>query len=221
MPEVVGFKLTGNSPKERPPPTLALTVTQMLRKKGVVGKFVEFYGPGLTNISLADRATVANMAPEYGATMGFFPVDEETLNYLRTDRPRRRARSQLVEAYYKAQDMFRTDDTPGSGLHRHHRTGSVDVVPSLAGPRRPQDRIELTDMKETWNETLRKPIDEGGFGLSEEKRQESQVKRRTANPRAENGCRRYRRDHQLHQHFQPVGDAGRRPCWPRKRWRKA
>ena len=167
MPEVVGFKLTGQLPDGATATDLALTVTEMLRKKGVVGKFVEFYGPGLSHMSLADRATVANMAPEYGATMGFFPVDEETLNYLRLT-GRDESLIRLVEAYYKAQGMFRTDDTPDPVFSDTIELDLSTVVPSLAGPRRPQDRIELKDMKKAWNDTLRKPIDQGGFGLSEE-----------------------------------------------------
>jgi aconitate hydratase len=168
MPEVVGFKLTGKLAEGATATDLALTVTQMLRKKGVVGKFVEFYGPGLSNISLADRATVANMAPEYGATMGFFPVDEETLNYLRLT-GRDEERIALVEAYYKAQGMFRTDDTPDPVFSDVIELDLGTVVPSLAGPKRPQDRVELTNMKDKWNELIRAPIDKGGYGLSEEK----------------------------------------------------
>jgi len=168
MPEVVGFKLTGKLAEGATATDLALTVTQMLRKKGVVGKFVEFYGPGLSNISLADRATVANMAPEYGATMGFFPVDQETLNYLRLT-GRSEEQIALVEAYYKAQDMFRTDDTPDPVFSDVIELDLGTVVPSLAGPKRPQDRVELTRMKERWNELIRAPIDQGGYGLSEEK----------------------------------------------------
>lgn len=177
MPEVVGFKLTGQLPDGATATDLALTVTQMLRKKGVVGKFVEFYGPGLSSMNLADRATVANMAPEYGATMGFFPVDEETLNYLRLT-GRDESLIRLVEAYYKAQGLFRTDDTPDPVFSDTIELDLSTVVPSLAGPRRPQDRIELKNMKETWNETLRKPIDQGGFGVTEEKAAKSvKVKR--------------------------------------------
>lgn len=165
-PEVVGFKLTGKLPEGATATDLALTVTEMLRKKGVVGKFVEFYGPGLSNISLADRATVANMAPEYGATMGFFPVDEESLNYLRnTGRDEKLV--QLVEDYCKAQGLFRTDDTPDPIFSDTIELDLSTVVPSLAGPKRPQDRIELKDMKNAWNETLRKPVEERGFGLSD------------------------------------------------------
>jgi aconitate hydratase len=168
MPEVIGFKLTGSLSEGATATDLALTVTQMLRKKGVVGKFVEFYGSGLSNISLADRATVANMSPEYGATIGFFPVDEETLNYLRST-GRDEEQIKLVEAYYKAQGMFRTDDTPDPVFTETIELDLSTVVPSLAGPKRPQDRIELSAMKETFNNVIRTPIEKGGYGLSEEK----------------------------------------------------
>jgi len=168
MPEVIGFKLTGSLAEGATATDLALTVTQMLRKKGVVGKFVEFYGSGLSNITLADRATVANMAPEYGATIGFFPVDEETLNYLRmTGRSEEQVR--LVEAYYKAQGLFRTDDTPDPVFTETLELDLSTVVPSLAGPKRPQDRVELTQMKDSFNQIIRTPIEKGGYGLSEDK----------------------------------------------------
>jgi aconitate hydratase len=167
MPQVVGFKLTGQLPEGATATDLALTVTQMLRKKGVVGKFVEFYGPGLSNISVADRATVANMAPEYGATMGFFPVDEETLNYLRST-GRDESLVKLVEAYCKEQGLFRTDETPDPVFTDTLELDLGDVEATLAGPRRPQDKIALTDMKSTFEQTLTKPVDQGGFGLSEE-----------------------------------------------------
>lgn len=165
-PDVIGFKLTGQLAEGATATDLALTVTQILRQKGVVGKFVEFYGPGLSNISLADRATVANMAPEYGATIGFFPVDEESLNYLRNT-GRDEELVELVKEYYTAQGMFRTDDTPDPAFTDTIELDLGDVKPSLAGPRRPQDRIELTDMKQSWNETLTKPIEDGGFGVGE------------------------------------------------------
>ncbi|BCJ88006.1 aconitate hydratase AcnA [Effusibacillus dendaii] len=166
IPQVVGFKLTGTLAEGATATDLALTVTNMLRKKGVVGKFVEFYGPGISSMSLADRATVANMAPEYGATMGFFPVDQETLNYLRLT-GRDEEQIALVEAYYKAQNMFRTDDMADPVFTDTIELNLADVVPSLAGPKRPQDRIELTKMKENFNSTVRTPVDQGGFGLSE------------------------------------------------------
>src|SRR3970282_160908 len=151
IPEVVGFKLTGRLPEGATGTDLVLTVTQMLRKKGVVGKFVEFYGAGLSNLSVATRATIANMAPEYGATMGFFPVDDETLNYLRFT-GRTADLVGLVETYCKAQGLFRTDSTADpvftDGLHLD--LGSIE--PSIAGPRPPQDRVPLTSAKQNWRE---------------------------------------------------------------------
>ncbi|GIP49825.1 Aconitate hydratase [compost metagenome] len=171
-PEVIGFKLTGSLAEGATATDLALTVTQMLRKKGVVGKFVEFYGPGLANIGLADRATVANMAPEYGATIGYFPVDTETLAYLRGT-GRSEEQIALVEAYYKAQGMFRTNDTPDPEFSDLIELDLGSVVPSLAGPKRPQDRIELTAMKESFNTIIRTPVEKGGYGLSEEKIEQS------------------------------------------------
>ncbi|MDQ0337907.1 aconitate hydratase [Caldalkalibacillus uzonensis] len=166
-PEVVGFKLTGRLPEGATATDLALTVTEILRKKGVVGKFVEFYGDGLSNISVADRATVANMAPEYGATMGFFPVDEQTLDYLRLT-GRSEEQVQLVKAYYQAQGLFRTDDSAEPVFSDTVTLDLSSIEPTLAGPRRPQDRIVLSKMKESFNNTLHAPIDEGGFGLSDD-----------------------------------------------------
>ncbi|OPA75546.1 aconitate hydratase 1 [Paenibacillus selenitireducens] len=170
-PEVIGFKLTGNLAEGSTATDLALTVTQLLRKKGVVGKFVEFYGPGLSNISLADRATVANMAPEYGATIGFFPVDHETLNYMRST-GRTEEQVELVANYYKEQGMFRTDATPDPIFSDVVELDLGTIVPSLAGPKRPQDRVELTNMKEAFNSIIRTPIDKGGYGLSDDKIEE-------------------------------------------------
>jgi aconitate hydratase len=146
LPPVVGFKLHGKLREGCTATDLVLTVTQMLRKKGVVGQFVEFYGAGLSALSLADRATVANMAPEYGATIGFFPVDEETLNYLRTSN-RDPELIALVEAYSKEQGLFRTDETPDPVFSSTIELDLATVVPSLAGPKRPQDRVELPDVK--------------------------------------------------------------------------
>jgi len=171
-PEVVGFKLTGSLAEGSTATDLALTVTEILRKKGVVGKFVEFYGPGLSNISLADRATVANMAPEYGATIGYFPVDSETLNYLRST-GRSEEQIALVEAYYKEQGMFRTDSTPDPIFTDTIELDLGSVVPSLAGPKRPQDRIELTAMKESFHAIGKTPVDKGGYGLTDEKLEQS------------------------------------------------
>lgn len=167
-PEVIGFKLTGSLAEGATATDLALTVTQMLRKKGVVGKFVEFFGPGLGNISLADRATVANMAPEYGATIGFFPVDQETLNYMSLT-GRSEEQIELVKAYYTAQGLFRTEDTEDPAFTDVIELDLASIVPSLAGPKRPQDRVELTNMKQSFLDIVRTPIDKGGYGLSDEK----------------------------------------------------
>jgi aconitate hydratase len=143
IPEVVGFKLTGKLAEGVTATDLVLTVVEMLRKKGVVGKFVEFYGPGLDQLSLADRATIANMAPEYGATCGFFPIDQETINYLRFT-GRDEARVQLVEAYAKAQGLWR-DDSVTAEFTDSLSLDISSVEPSLAGPKRPQDRILLSN----------------------------------------------------------------------------
>jgi len=142
LPEVIGFRLTGK-PKEGITATdIVLTVVQMLRKKGVVSKFVEFFGPGLNNMTLADRATIANMGPEYGATCGFFPVDSETLNYLHVT-GRDEDRIALVEAYSKAQGMWREEGDTPPVFTDTLELDLGDVVPSMAGPKRPEGRIAL------------------------------------------------------------------------------
>ncbi|NOT71950.1 MAG: aconitate hydratase AcnA [Hyphomicrobium sp.] len=146
IPEVIGFKLTGRLPEGVTATDLVLTVTQMLRKKGVVNKFVEFFGPGLDNMTLADRATIANMAPEYGATCGFFPVDDETLNYL-TISGRDDHRIALVAAYSKAQGLFRVANSADPVFTDTLELALGGVVPSMAGPKRPEGRIALTDIK--------------------------------------------------------------------------
>jgi aconitate hydratase len=149
LPPVIGFKLHGRMKEGCTATDLVLTITQMLRKKGVVGKFVEFYGAGLSALSLADRATVANMAPEYGATMGFFPVDTETLAYLRfTNRPADLIA--LVEAYTKEQGLFRTDETSDPLYIDTLELDLSTVTPSMAGPKRPQDRVELPDVRKNF-----------------------------------------------------------------------
>jgi len=154
IPEVIGFKLTGKLPLGATATDLVLTCTEMLRKKKVVGKFVEYYGPGLASLALADRATIANMAPEYGATMGFFPVDEETLKYLRLS-GRSEHQVKLVEAYTKAQGLYRTNDTPDPVYTDTLDLDLATVVPSLAGPKRPQDRIALTNVKANYAESYK------------------------------------------------------------------
>src|SRR5579859_4363035 len=143
VPQVVGYKLTGKLREGATATDLVLTVTQALRKLGVVGKFVEFYGPGIAELPLADRATIANMAPEYGATCGIFPVDKETLSYLRLT-GRTEEHIALVEQYYREQGLFHTADAPEA---EYSATLSLDlstVVPSVAGPKRPQDRVLLS-----------------------------------------------------------------------------
>jgi aconitate hydratase len=153
IPQVVGFKLTGVLREGSTATDLVLTVTQMLRKKGVVGKFVEFYGSGLKSLPLADRATIANMAPEYGATCGIFPVDAETLRYLRlTGRPADQIA--LVEAYCKEQGLFHTESTPAAKYTDTLELDLGTVEPSVAGPKRPQDRVSLGDTKRSFAEAL-------------------------------------------------------------------
>ncbi len=166
-PRVVGFGLLGKLPEGATATDLVLRVTELLRKKGVVEKFVEFYGPGLSEMSLADRATVANMAPEYGATCGFFPIDDETLAYLR-----RTGRSpeevDLVERYCKEQGLFRTAASPEPVFSDSLELDLATVEPSLAGPKRPQDRIPLSQMKSAFAQALRAPVKERGFALGEQ-----------------------------------------------------
>ncbi len=166
IPQVVGFKLTGRLPEGATATDLVLVVTQMLRAKGVVGKFVEFFGPGLSAMTVPDRATLANMAPEYGATMGFFPVDAESLRYLRQT-GRLDDEVELVERYTKANGLFHTDDMQDPAYLDTLELDLATVVPSLAGPKRPQDRIPLSGMKPQFRQDLRKPAAERGFALSE------------------------------------------------------
>lgn len=167
LPDVIGFKLYGKLRDGVTATDLVLTVTQMLRKKGVVDKFVEFYGPGLDSMSLPDRATIANMAPEYGATTGFFPVDAETLRYMKlTGRP-----ADVIartEAYCRAQGLFREASTPDPEFTDTLELDLGTVVPSLAGPKRPQDRVALSEMKSTFQKALTAPVTERGYELSGE-----------------------------------------------------
>jgi aconitate hydratase len=167
LPDVIGFKLYSKLSEGVTATDLVLTVTQMLRQKGVVGKFVEFFGPGLANMSLPDRATIGNMAPEYGATMGFFPVDDETLRYMRFT-----GRSEEViertEAYLRAQGLFRDSNSPDPEFTDTLELDLGSVVPSLAGPKRPQDRVPLTEMKGAFQGALKAPVKERGFELSPE-----------------------------------------------------
>ena len=168
IPEVIGFRLQGKLQQGATATDLVLRVVEMLREKGVVEKFVEFFGSGLNNLKLADRATLSNMAPEYGATMGFFPVDNETLNYLReTGRPEKLM--QRVERYCKTQGLFRTTETPDPEYSDTLELDLSTIEPALAGPKRPQDRVRLSMMQPTWQKTLRSKRSDGGFELSEDK----------------------------------------------------
>jgi len=163
-PDVIGFKLTGVLPEGATATDLVLTVTQMLRRKGVVDKFVEFYGPGLASMPLTDRATIANMAPEYGATMGFFPVDAETLRYLRlTGRPPEVI--ERVERYTKEQGLFRTETTPDPDFTDTLELDLSTVEPSLTGPKRPQDRLPLKEVQTAFRAALTAPLKERGYEL--------------------------------------------------------
>ena len=167
IPDVIGFKLYGELQEGVTATDLVLTVTQMLRKKGVVDKFVEFYGPGLEAMSVPDRATIGNMAPEYGATIGFFPVDGETLRYLRlTGRPDEVI--ELVEIYCKEQGLFRTVDTPDPEFSDTLELDLSTVEPSLAGPKRPQDRLPLRDVQSSFRAALTAPVKELGYELKPE-----------------------------------------------------
>ncbi len=170
IPEVVGVRLVGELPEGATATDLVLTLTEMLRKHGVVGKFVEYFGPGLSNLPLPDRATIANMAPEYGSTMGFFPVDQQTLIYLRGT-----ARESLipwVEQYTRLQHLFRTDDAPEPEYSSVLELDLSTVEPSVAGPRRPQDRIPLVQIKKAFYETLEQnfshPVPEDGARWEDE-----------------------------------------------------
>jgi aconitate hydratase len=165
IPDVVGFKMTGKLPPGATATDLVLTVTEMLRKKKVVGKFVEYYGAGLSGLSLADRATIANMSPEYGATMGFFPVDDETLRYLRLT-GRSAEQVALVEAYCKEQGIFRTDATPDPIYTDTLELDLSTVEPSLAGPRRPQDRVPLRSAKPMFQAALEETLEKVGAASS-------------------------------------------------------
>ncbi|OGO67550.1 MAG: aconitate hydratase 1 [Chloroflexi bacterium RBG_19FT_COMBO_62_14] len=167
-PDVVGFRLTGQLPDGATATDLTLTITQRLRRHGVVGKFVEFFGPGLAEMTLPDRATIANMAPEYGATVGFFPVDDETLRYLRLT-GREAQLVDLVERYCKEQGLFHLPDMTEPGFSEILELDLGEVETSLAGPKRPQDRVPLSGMKDAFHRALLAPEEKGGFGLAEAK----------------------------------------------------
>jgi aconitate hydratase len=163
LPEVIGVKFTGKLKEGVTATDLVLTVTQMLRKRGVVGKFVEYFGPGLASLTIADRATLGNMAPEYGATCGFFPIDDDTLAYLR-DTGRPADRIALVAAYAKAQGMYRTKNTPDPIFTDVLKLELSQVEPSVAGPKRPQDRVALKDVKSSFAMSMEKEFNKGSDG---------------------------------------------------------
>jgi len=166
-PAVVGVRLSGELQPGVTATDVVLRVTEMLRAHGVVGKFVEFFGSGISSMTVPDRATISNMAPEYGATCGYFPVDHQSLEYMyQTGRPEELI--DLVERYTKEQGLFRTDETPDPVYQTVLELDLGTVEPAIAGPKRPQDRINLSQVKETWQKTLRAPVEERGYGLSEE-----------------------------------------------------
>ena len=237
VPQVVGFKLTGKLREGATATDLVLTVTEMLRKHGVVGKFVEFYGAGISELSLADRATIGNMAPEYGATCGIFPVDAETLRYLRLT-GRSEEQIALVEAYYKEQGLFHTPDAPEAEYSATLALDLATVEPSVAGPKRPQDRVRLQRCRRKLQEAAA-----DAAGAARQQSAERQVSRwegegghpaangsAVRTEHAEPGMRlsvtgALRRrsgqvsgpwldrdcgDHQLHEYVESIGDAGRR-----------
>ena len=199
IPEVIGVKLTGRLAEGATATDLVLTVTEMLRKRGVVEKFVEFFGDGLAQLPLADRATIANMAPEYGATCGIFPIDDVTLEYLRLT-GRAEAQIALVREYAKAQGLWRVDGAPDPVYTDVLHLDLASVQPSLAGPKRPQDRVALGDMQEAYRDAFSRDQDKwksAGPGSREG---------RCGRVRAEGRRRRHRRDHLLHQHLEPRRD---------------
>src|SRR5216683_564098 len=168
VPEVVGFRLHGQLRPGATATDLVLTVTQMLRAKGVVGKFVEYFGPGLSTLTIADRATLANMSPEYGATIGFFPVDEQTLTYLRMT-GRSDEQVKLVEVYCKEQGLFRTDQSPDPSFSNTLDLDLGTVESSLAGPRRPQDRVSLNSARHSFRQELAKEVAEHNNGVNQKR----------------------------------------------------
>ena len=174
LPDIIGFELIGSLPAGATATDLVLTITNILRKNGVVGKFIEFFGEGVKNISVEDRATIANMCPEYGATAAYFPVDDKTLEYLRaTGRSEEQVR--LVGAYFKAQGMYQTEKSNKPLFTDEIRLDISTIVPSLAGPKRPQDRISLSDMKQEFSKLVSAPVQDGGYGLDENKVKEEVI----------------------------------------------
>ena len=206
LPEVIGFRLTGKLKEGVTATDLVLTVTQMLRKKGVVGKFVEFFGPGLSNMTLADRATIGNMAPEYGATCGFFPVDSETIRYL-TMSGRAENRIALVEEFSKAQGMWRDKGSADPVFTDMLELELGDVVPSMAGPKRPEGRMPLEGIAERFRKG-------DGDRVQKDRRHCQALCGRGGDLRSRPWRRGYCGDHLLHQHVQSERPDRRRPSCP-------
>src|SRR5699024_3535814 len=163
-PEVIGVKFTGSYPEGTTATDLTLNVVEVLRQENVVGKLVEYFGPGLAGMPLADRATMSNMAPEYGATVGFFPVDQELLNYLRL-KGRYEKQISIVEEYCKANGLWYSADNPDPEYTKVIEIDLDKLVPNLAGPKRPHDRIELTNMQKEFKKAITAPEGNHGFGL--------------------------------------------------------
>lgn len=175
LPKVVGYKLTGKLPAETTATDLVLTIVNNLRKRGVVGQFVEFFGSGCEGLTLADRATIANMAPEYGATMGYFPIDAQSMDYMQKT-GRDQAKCDTVEAYLRAQNLFRVYD--GSQVDPDYSGALMEldlasIKPCLAGPKRPHDRVEMSSMKSDFNSCLSAPVGFKGFNIAEDKLKDS------------------------------------------------
>ena len=224
IPKVVGFRLTGELPDGATATDLVLTITELLRRHGVVGKFVEFYGEGVAAVPVANRATIGNMSPEFGSTCAIFPIDDETLTYLRlTGRPAEQVA--LVEAYAKEQGLWHEPGRPA----RYSEELALDlstVVPSLAGPKRPQDRVALADAKTAFREALgsyvRDRLDDGIAGTFPASdpvgaarcraRRRARCRSRWTTERRPRGSRLggHRRDHLVHQHLEPLGHGRRR-----------
>ncbi len=216
-PEVVGFELSGELPPGTTATDLVLTITQILRGEGVVEKFVEFFGPAMAGMKVAERALIANMAPEYGATMGFFPIDDQTLDYLR-ETGRTAEEVDLVERYTKEQHLFRRADAPPPIYSKLLRLDLNTVEPSLAGPKRPQDRVALKNVKQAFRAALSAPLKDRGFALAPDSiGKTAAFDGNTTRPRRSG----HRRDYQLHQHQQSQRDVGRRASGQKSRGKGA
>ncbi len=207
IPQVIGFKLTGSLPAGTTATDLVLTVTEMLRKKGVVDKFVEFFGDGLKGLPLADRATIANMSPEFGSTCAIFPIDEETIRYLELT-GRAAEQIALVEAYAKAQGLWRVDGATAADYTDVVELDLGTVEPALAGPKRPQDRVPLRSAKSVYQSSLKKMAEERTQKNPKATGKATRIDRRRA-VRDQGRRGADRRDHELHQHLESRG-AGRR-----------